>query len=78
LCFSVDCLLAGLRWNSISTRLTDSQLHLKPANRESTENHDTYLLLYIYSTGEPPYPRIQYPLFQLSAVGRGPKKKLKN
>jgi hypothetical protein len=25
-------------------------------------------------TGEPPYPRIQYPRFQLSAVGRGPKK----
>jgi hypothetical protein len=26
------------------------------------------------STGEPPYPRIQYPRFQLSAIFRGPKK----
>ena len=27
------------------------------------------------STGGPPYPRIQYPRFQLFAVYRGPKKK---
>ena len=27
----------------------------------------------VYTDG-PPYPRIQYPRFQLSAVGRGPKK----
>jgi len=33
--FSVDCLLARLRWNT--------------ANRQSTENHNTYQLLYIYS-----------------------------
>jgi len=26
------------------------------------------------STGGPPYPRIHYPQYQLSAVGRGPKK----
>ena len=34
LCFLVDCLLAGLGWN---------------ANRQSTEKHNTYQLLYIYS-----------------------------
>jgi len=28
------------------------------------------------NTGRPPYPLIQYPRFQLSAVGRGPKKKI--
>jgi hypothetical protein len=33
-----------------------------------------YLVLIIWHTGGPPYPRIQYPRFQLSTVGRGLKK----
>jgi hypothetical protein len=35
LCFLVDCLLAGLRWNLV--------------NRQSTKKRNTYKLLYIHS-----------------------------